>query len=81
VPLKDSVALSVCLYEIACVSESRQSVEQSLHSDQNAPLLAMVVWRKRDVARMMMMVVVLVVMTMIMMMISAHALCVCEATM
>ncbi len=77
--MKDSVALSVCLCEIACVSESRQSVEQSLHSDQNAPLLAMVVWRKRDVARMMMMVVVLVVITMIM--ISAHALCACEGTM
>ena len=79
-PLKDSVALSVCLCEIPCVSESRQSVEQNLHSDQNAPLLAMLVWRKRDVARMMMMVV-LVVLTMIMMMISDHALCVCEATM
>ena len=54
-PLKDSVALSVCLCEIACVNESRQSVEQT--SDQSAPLLAMVVWRKTDVARMMIIVV------------------------
>ena len=59
-----------------CVSESRQSVEQT--SDQSAPLLAMVVWRKTDVARMMIIVVCVgcddnddV---------SVHALCVCEGT-